>query len=357
MQNVPLPGEPAPYTPSVEDTRTHIPERRPSGRSGRRSPSVVSVRQVPPRHGAATPFPADLGDADQERERVDRLHEVQRRLEDAALLAQEAEDEREAEFRRHEEDREQIFLDAQERRDQEARERAEGVWQELDTRIAALEPPPPPPPPPPTVPPAESLQDTADDRASIASIRTATAMAVSQHSREIEETIRAEREESARIREEEAAERQRLLEVLLTTRDEQATLMQDKDARIKALEDELAGLRNELAEEKQQRATEEAMTREEERRDMIARDEAARAQLEDITNLVQEQRALMERNWETMEVRRAEKEEARQSKDAILIELRDIVSDLHNNHQQDRNKAEEARQLAESKPGKPFLTT
>lgn len=92
--------------------------------------------QIPPRPGAATPLP--FGHADEERERLERLADVEARLHDTTVAVQDAEDQRETEFRRNEEHRDRIFLESQERRDQEARERAGAILEDLNMCLAAL---------------------------------------------------------------------------------------------------------------------------------------------------------------------------------------------------------------------------
>lgn len=291
---------------------------------------------------AGTPIPGGLAYDDAERERQERFGEVERQLLDAARTAAEAEDHREMEFRSNEEDRRRIFLESEERRDQEAMERRDQVWQDLEARLAG-----PPPPAQPTEP--EHL--SGDGESIIESIRTATQEAASRHASDILETIKLEREEFAREREAAAAERERLL---AEAEAERVRLNEEREARIKALEGELANVRAELENEKQQRVTEEAATREREGQESQERDEALRSQLGDITNLVQEQRDMCAAKKELMDQRWEEKQGRRESKDANLNELRNMVQKLHEDLEADRVRAAEARQEAEGKPGMPL---
>ncbi|KAF7300279.1 hypothetical protein MKEN_01352000 [Mycena kentingensis (nom. inval.)] len=112
---VPLPqGSTFPQAPPAHDRAeqpVHPIPTRPI------SPSAYSQRQ------AATPFPIDLDAADAERERNERLADVENRMQEVAANAQEAEDQREREFRGNEEDRHRIFMQNEQRRDEAARER------------------------------------------------------------------------------------------------------------------------------------------------------------------------------------------------------------------------------------------
>jgi len=309
------------------------------------TPSMGSVMHVPPRH-PPTPFPGDLDYADADRERHERLGEVEMRLQNVADAAQEAEERREAEFRNNEEHRQGLFLDSEARREQEARERRDEIWQDLEQRLLTCPPPVQAADQPPTQPPEQIVSDGA----SIAeSLRTAaTQEAASRHASDILATIRDEREEFAREREAAAAERNRLLAELEADR---IRITAERDARIRALEDELAAVRGELDNEKQQRITEEAETRERERQENLERDEVVRNQLGDITNLVQDQRDACARKKELMDERWEEKQGRRQDKDFKLAELRDMIQKMQDDLEADRLKAEEAKNAAESKPG------
>jgi len=229
---------------------------------------------VPPPHSP------DLSYGDDEGDRDGRLREVEERLSQRAQAAAEAEDLREAEFRRKEDERNRLFLEHEQRRDDESRQRRDQVLQE---------------PPPPAQPGEPELSAEAAE---------------------------------ARTR----------------TEDE-------REARIRALEAELATVKAELDNERQQRVTEEAETRERERQETLDRDEAVRNQLGDITNLIQDQRDVCARKKELMDERWEEKQVRREDKDSKLAELRDMVTKIIQDREEDRLKAEEDRVAAEARPG------
>jgi hypothetical protein len=355
----------------VSDRRTTRTARTPSPESDRLLPTVHHTEETRPlpvrpfptqpsaagvhpagdilRHDNVTPF--DVRDAETERERLERLGEAESRLHNAAVAAQEAEDMREAEFRQHEEDRERLFLDMQQRRDQEARERADGVWHDLDTRLATLGPAvsAPAPQPPGSEPPDVVHQNiSGSDGVSIRSVRTAAQQAASQHATDILEVIKAERDEFAREREEAALERDRLLAEAEAARVQAA---EERDERIRALEQELAAVKNDLEAERQQRMSIEAEAREQESRALMERDEAIHNQLGDITNLVQDQRDICEEKKVLNESRWADKENRRIEKEDKWNDLRNIVKQIQDELTTDREKADEERIMAARKPG------
>lgn len=307
-----------------------------------------------PREATATPF--DLGTADDDRGRLEALDEVAERLHSTLITAQEAEERREAdfltqedrrevEFRRHEGDRQHYFEEGEERRNAEARERSDGIWQELETRLKAL-------PAPTPIPQTPSRPVSAADPDDVSSIRDLAQQAASQHASEVMETIRLEREEAANEREALAAERAQLMTEISAQKD---AVISEKDARITTLEDELTRLRAELDAERQQRVTEDAETREREREELIERDENIRAQLGDITNLVQDQRDMCETKKALMEARWEQKQARRDDKNAQIIELRDMVQKIHDDMERDRNKCEDERR--ESQDGQLILVS
>lgn len=320
----------------------------------RPAPSHYAPSIRPPRSPVATPF-RDIGYQDAERERLERLDEVEHRLHNVADTAQEAEDGREAEFRRAEDERRRIFMENEGRREEQATETRNALLENLE-RLGAPQPPMEPP-----VGDHESYhagdRDSfhAGDRDSIApSVRTALHEAASRHASDILDTVRMEREESAREREAAAMERDRLLSEAET---ERRNVAEQRENRIRDLEDELQRVRAELDNERQQRITEESDARERERLEFAERDEAMRNQLGDITNLVNDQREMCETKKILMEERWGDKQNRRTEKDYRWIELRDMVNRIHDGLESDRAKAEEARILAESKPGQsiPFL--
>lgn len=288
---------------------------------------------APPRRDTATPF--DFRVADESRRQLEELNEAANRLHQTAAAAEEAEEQREREFRAHEDHREDIFLQNEARRNQEAQERSNRIWNDLESRLAAL-----PAHAPPGVETHADVGGAPADRASIADITSVAQQAASQHASDVLETVRFEREESAREREQAAQERAQLLDEL---RAEKERVVQEKDARIRALEDELAQLRGEFEGEKQQRATEDAEARERDRQELAERDESVRTQLGDITNLVHDQRDMLETKKALMDARWEEKQARRRDKEAQMIELRDIVSKIHEDMEADRVRSEEDR--------------
>lgn len=338
-------------------------------------PRRISVIHPPPRsQRSATPI--DLQDAEHERERHERLGGIERHLHDVALAAAQAEDEREAEFRRNEEHRERIFLDSQERREQENRERAEHLWDTIQSRVQALPPTQPPrelsdrPPstrPPSTRPrtprtpgvsipevhpetprPPTEAESISADRASItSSMRSVVEGVASRHAEDILETVRLEREEFAREREAATAERERLMNEAEETRRE---LQEEQAARIRTLEDELATVKADLQNERQARMAEEADTRERERTEFLERDELLRAQLNDITNLLQDNRDITAQKKLDSDNRYAEKGARRQNKDYQAIELREMVQKIHDDLQAEIQRATDERIQNQSKP-------
>lgn len=300
------------------------------------------------RQATATPF--DLGAADDDRGRLEALNEVAERLHSTLILARDAqerreaefftqEDRREEEFRRHEGDRQHYFEEGEERRDAEARQRSDGIWQELETRLKAL-------PAPAPIPQSPSHPASVVDADEVSSIRDMAQQAASQHAKEILETVRLEREDAANEREVQAAERDKLMADISA---QNAAIISEKDARITALEEELTRARAELDAERQ-RVAEDSEMREREREELIQRDENIRGQLGDITNLVQDQRDMCETKKALMDARWEEKQNRREDKSARMIELRDMVQTIHDNMERDRSRCEDERR--ESQNGK-----
>ncbi|KAJ7747892.1 hypothetical protein DFH07DRAFT_942325 [Mycena maculata] len=328
-QPVPPPG-PSVYGDQPVYGEPGVPFSQPTGEPIRPLPGrPISPGRYSPRP-TVTPFPVDLAQADAERERLERLADVENRLQEVAVNAQDAEDQRERDFRKNEEDRERIFMESEERRAHEARERQDAIWRDMEGLGA-----------PPPRPPGE-----AGDGASVHSVQAATEEAASILASSIKDTVQAEREQFAREREEMAAERARLEAERDAARD---ALMGEKEARVRALEEELATLRGELENERQLRSTDNTEAQERERQALTDTSET-RAQLGDITNLIQDQREACERKKELMEERWKEKQDRRQDKEFKWIELRDMVQKIHDDMEADRVKAEEKRLADESKP-------
>ncbi|ESK83171.1 hypothetical protein Moror_14980, partial [Moniliophthora roreri MCA 2997] len=314
----------------------------------------------PPRT-TATPV-ADLAREEADRERLARLDDVENQLRHVSESAQQAEDIREEDFRRNEEDRQRLFLEQEERRDQLAAEARNALMEQATRFLEAAVPPAPPPalpveeplPVPPPVVPEELApvppSDVLSDRQSAVIQDVA-----SQHAREIREVIDMEREEMAREREAAEAERQRLEQEKATA---QVAADEQRDARIRELEEELARVRAELEdekrqreEEKHQREIEDADLREREKAEREEQNESLRAQLGDITNLVNEQRGLYEEKKRIMDERHEDKIERRARKDEDMMNLMSMMNKMQEDMQRDRERAEEVRAAAEQRPG------
>ena len=325
-------------------------ERPTTERPATERPASIHV----PREATATPF--DLGAADDDRGRLEALNDVADRLHSALITAQNAEerrevefltqeDRREDEFRRHEGDRQHYFEEGEERRDAESRQRSDGIWQELETRLRALPAPTPVPHPP-------SRPVSAVDADDISSIRDLAQQAASQHASDVMETIRLEREDAAREREVLAAERAQLMAEVSAQKD---AVISEKDGQIATLEDELARVRAELEEERQQRGIENSEIRERDRQEFIERDDNIKAQMGEIKDLVQDQRDMCEEKKALMDVRWEQKEARRDEKEAKMIELRDMVQKIHDDMERDRSKCEDERR--ETLEGELFLVS
>ena len=349
-------GRQSPH-PQVHRVRDDSPVARPPIPVPTRTQPTTAERPASirvPREATATPF--DLGTADDDRGRLEALNDVAERLHSALITAQNAEerrevefltqeDRREDEFRRHEGDRQHYFEEGEERRNAESRQRSDGIWQELETRLKAL-------PAPTPIPQSPSRPVSAADADDISSIRDLVQQAASQHASDVMETISLEREDAAREREALAAERAQLMAEISAQKD---AIISEKDEQITTLEDELARVRAELEAERQQRGIENSEMRERERQELIERDENIRAQLGDITNLVQDQRDMCEENKRLVDERWEEKEARRDDKNAQMIELRDMVQKIHDDMERDRSKCEDERR--ESQEGRLLLVS
>ncbi|KZT04943.1 uncharacterized protein LAESUDRAFT_702914 [Laetiporus sulphureus 93-53] len=326
--------------------------------------------------------PGELGFEEAERERADRFGALDQQLTDTLAAAQNAEERREQDFRANEDEREHIFEVNERRRDQEAMQRRDEIWRELEQRLASLVPqaqePLPVPPPgetgavtegevPPTAEseagralsvvsetPVEGTAPGVDTQSIIESIQSATQDAATRHAHEILETVRLEREELARERELAQAERDRHREELQV---ERARLDEEREARIRALTEENAALREEnasiraeLENERQLRLTEDSERRERERAELLERDEAVRNQLSDITNLVSEQRDELTRTRSVADERWAEKQNWREQDNQRQDELREMVDRIIADREADKAQMEEERLARSNDP-------
>lgn len=313
--------------PSTEAYRQARPTLR-STEVPSRGPSV----QRPPRAATITPF--EFRVAEESRGQLAELNAAANRLHAISGAAEEAEDRREHEFRSHEDSRHAEFLQNQDARDREARERAAGVWGDLQTRLTAL-----PPPRAELGAPISGRQaePTLSDRESI---RAVAAIAASRHASDVLETVREEREEAQRERQRLAMERAAMMADLGR---EKNMIVEEKDAQIRALEEEIARVREEFNNEKQRRAVEQAERREREQQETTERDIFIRNQLGDITNLLQDQQNMIGHEKAEMESRHEEEDEHRIEKDAHLAELDEMIRRIYDDLTAGREISENER--------------
>ena len=365
-------------SPSRRAGRSGSPPRRAGTRPRDRSRSF-SPRRAPAPGRAGTrprdrsrPRSGDLTFADAEREREDRFSDLEAHMGEVAQAASQAEERRERVFRENEEDRERTFDEAEVRRGEEATRRRNQIWADLEERLEALPPAPAVPVPrteagsihsvriaesvtpvhtppispgSPALPLAQEPVPIHEDAASIIqSMRTAAA----RHAEEIREIVELEREQMANERAELAAERERMMDDLHR---ERAQLDAEKEAKISELQGELERVRGELEAERALRVSEEADRRERERSEDLERHENVHAQLNDITNLVQEQRDQCARKKELMDERWNEKMNRRAEKDLQIGNLYEMVTRIIEDREAERIRMEEERRDAESRPG------
>ncbi|KAG1865784.1 hypothetical protein DFJ58DRAFT_743144 [Suillus subalutaceus] len=196
----------------------------------------------PPDHDPDVYFdPTATGFDDALNRRHERLDEVERELNQVIQSAHEAEDRREAEFRDGEEHRQQIFLQSEQRRDDEARQRGDELFAHLLEESARSVPSLPDPPPPGSV-----------DNDSIIESIYAEAIYCQDHADDILETVPLEREHSPRERESFSSEEQERAEFAA----ERARMYEECERRVHELEEELVRVRGELDSERQLRQTE-----------------------------------------------------------------------------------------------------
>ena len=125
------------------------------------------------------------------------------------VAAEEAEDRREGEYRQHEEDRMRLFLDHEERRNEEARQRNEAIWRELESRLAAL-PPAPAAAPIPEEPTSEAVEMESD--------KSVAQQAASGHASDVmDHRIKVLEDELGRLRADFDKERQQRLRTQLAS--------------------------------------------------------------------------------------------------------------------------------------------
>ncbi|KJA25384.1 hypothetical protein HYPSUDRAFT_199905 [Hypholoma sublateritium FD-334 SS-4] len=315
------------FSPSAEGDRQAHPSARYT-EAPSRGPSV----QRPPRAATITPF--DFRVAEESRGQLAELNAAANRLHAISGAAEEAEDRREQAFRGHEERRHAQFLQNQDARDREARERAADVWDDLQTRLSALPPPR-----------AELGAPISGRRAEPAlsdreSIRAVAAIAASRHASDVLDTVREEREEAQRERQRLATERATMMADLGRAKN---LIVEEKDAQIRALEEEIARVREEFNNERQRRAVEQAERREREQQETAERDQFVRNQLGDITNLLQDQQNMIAHGKAEMESRHEEEDEHRIEKDAHLAELDEMIRRIYDDLKAGREISENER--------------
>jgi len=190
----PVVHEPFPYPLSHRPPESEEPTtpERPAASPTR--PSVTPELRYPP--------------IEDPREQIDALNRAADRLQMAVVAAEEAEDRREGEYRQHEEDRMRLFLDHEARRNEEARQRNDAIWRELESRLAAL-PPAPAAAPIPEEPTSEAVEMESDKSA---------AQRASGHASDVmDHRIKALEDELGRLRADFDKERQQRLRTQLAS--------------------------------------------------------------------------------------------------------------------------------------------
>jgi len=132
---------------------------------------------------------------------------------------------------------------------------------------------------------------------------------------------------------------------------ERACLDEEIIARITELETELAQVKTNLEAERALRVSEEADRRERERSEDLERHGTVHTQLNNITNLVQEQRDEFARMEELIDERWNEKMNRCVEKDAQIGNLYDMMTRIIEDREAERIRREEERIAAESRPG------
>jgi hypothetical protein len=362
------------------------------------SPSHPPVMIVPSQTYSG---PHDLDYADAEHDRAERFEHLQMELAHHLQAAEEAEEQRERNFRENEDARHRIFEENEARRQQEAQQHQNdflrGVDERVDDRLASLPTvaPIPVPPPhevhdslpssfmdapsrrpsvtvsiasservarpehaaaPPPGSPSMHPEDLADAQTIAQSLQHSVLDAASRHSQDMLETLRLEREEMHRQLDEERAERERRNAELAAIRDEREN---DLMERIRLLEDRLAATeasheqtKAELEQERQLRITEETERREAERAEDRQRAEDAALQLSELTNVATETRDELARKREVSDERWAAKETWKQEKDQDMADMKNMLSNMQRMFEESERKREEERIVEASKPSK-----
>lgn len=333
-------------TPTMTEDDEGLPGSPRSGVSA--APTVVSPHAP---HVVAPSEPSELGPEDADRGAIhERIGEIERQIQDTSEAARQAEEQREAEFRRNEEAREQAFQENEARRENTTQDFLREL--EYHPELGAL----PVPPPggfggpvaegdatslrPPSEAPAHSMVET---------MASAVQDASARYSEDLKDIVDREREAAARER----AELQERLDQARAEKDRQRDLLdEERLARIAELEAELARCREDSANEKQMRAAEEEERHEAEIRERQERDDALRQQLVDITDILQQQRDDFARKKELMDLRLEDKDRRRENKDRQWNDLYSLVESIINDREAEKERAQAERDAAEGKPSK-----
>jgi hypothetical protein len=294
---------------------------------------IETERHTPPStyHIPPPSVPRDQRYDDAERLRV---REAEDRLRNAAKEAEEDEDRRGQSFREQEEETQRSFMENEQRKDEEAGQRRDETWQDLEQRLAA--------------PPLVIHADSGDARPVAGSVRSTSPLAPAQPA-DINEALRAQREELAREKELERAERERLV---ADAEAERALRNQEREDRIQAFEVESAAVKAELEDERQLRAEENAYVKEREQQETRERNEGIRNQVGDIIDLIQDQADARARKKELTDQRWEESQTWKAAQDAKCQEMFDMVAKIVEDREADRVKAEEERIANEGRPGR-----
>ena len=377
---------PTAYAPSVYPP-THAEEAVEEGipTVSRVPPTPPTAIHIPPRVPSVPPprvpsGPGDLAFYDALNERQQRLEEHEQRLQDLERAAEDAEERREQYFRAHEEERERIFEEHEDRRDQEAETRRDEIFETLLERPGLpVAPPVQMEPGPEGIPPEGPIEEEAEG-ASVVSGAPSSALptpapvvtpvpmpagpVVTMFDPDMQDQMQGlmdmMRQCMAESNEAKAAvaNRQEDIEAAVARAKEECNdHLRDKDEEIARGREELARVleelnraREELDLERGQRRNEELERIERERADVLERDEAVRAQLSDITNLIQEQREEMIRKSELMEERHNETLTHREIKQARQDEIIEMINRILNDREREREERDAERLANEGRP-------
>lgn len=294
-----------------------------------------------------------------------------------ASLPSQAEERRERIFHENEEARERVFDEAELRRAEEAAHKRNQIWADLEDRLRALLPvttaavsptkagstlpapayetpvhtaPVTPVPVSPALPAMDSvpLPGPVPIHEGGAPVAESMQAAAARRAEEIRDTVELEREQMATERAEVAAERERMMEEL---REERARLVAELQTALAMVKADLEIAKVDLRAERALRISDETDRRERERMEDLERHEGLYAQLNDITNLVQEQRDECFRVKESTDERWNEKMNRRVEKDAQIGNLYDMVVRIIDDRETERIRMEEEKIVAESRPG------